>query len=173
MAHVSTFQRIVIVFTICMSYAVQSSTAPTCDVIEPRRPPPGMCVAVKLKNVNRERQFESVVFVSCFHLATAAVPCFSLLWVRFHMIIHDANFSWLGAEVRWYGLCSLGFSVWIVDTKQVWLVVCSTLHSAGGKRENRPVCIRQGCQISHGESLVYSDPFWLPHCSNYFSSGPF
>lgn len=79
MADVSTFQRITLFMCDWYIYAVQSFTAPTCDVIDPRRPPPGMCVAVKLKNVNSERQFESVVFVSSFRLATAAVPCFATL----------------------------------------------------------------------------------------------
>lgn len=55
------------------------------------------------------------------------------------------------AAVRAHGLGPLGFPLRVVDTESLRVAVCSPLHSARRKRANRPVRVRQGCQIRHGE----------------------
>lgn len=38
-----------------------------------------------------------------------------------------------------------------MDTEQVRLAVCGSLHSAGGEGQNWTVCVRQGRQVRHGK----------------------
>lgn len=76
------------------------------------------------------------------------------------LLVTTATFEWVfrvcvnvnrGTAERVDGLCSLGFSLWVMETVQVRLAVCCSVCAAGGERQNRRVFICKRCQISHGK----------------------